>query len=159
MKIPPGIAEGSRLRSSGNGEAGIRGGANGDLYVVIHVQEHPIFHREEDNLYCEVPIPFSLAALGGEVPVPTLDGKAHVKIPAGTQGGQMFKLRGKGIVNINGRERGDLLARMIVEVPTRLNAEQKQKLKEFADLMGEENTPLRTESSFSTCPAALRAGG
>jgi molecular chaperone DnaJ len=143
LKIPPGIAEGSRLRSSGNGEAGIRGGAHGDLYVVIHVQEHPVFHREEDNLYCEVPIPFSLAAIGGEVPVPTLDGKAHVKIPAGTQGGQMFKLRGKGIVNINGRDRGDLLARMIVEVPTRLNTEQKQKLKEFADLMGEENTPLR----------------
>jgi molecular chaperone DnaJ len=143
LKIPPGIAEGSRLRSSGNGEAGIRGGADGDLYVVIHVQEHSIFHREEDNLYCEVPIPFSLAALGGEVPVPTLDGKAHVKIPAGTQGGQMFKLRGKGIVNLNGRDRGDLLARMIVEVPTRLDSEQKQKLKEFADLMGEENTPLR----------------
>ncbi len=143
LKIPPGIAEGSRLRSSGNGEAGIRGGTPGDLYVVIHVQEHSIFQRDEDNLYCEVPIPFSLAALGGEVPVPTLDGKAHVKIPAGTQGGQMFKLRGKGIVNINGRDRGDLLARMIVEVPTRLNTEQKQKLKEFADLMGEENTPLR----------------
>jgi molecular chaperone DnaJ len=143
LKIPPGIAEGSRLRSSGNGEAGIRGGANGDLYVVIHVQEHSVFQREEDNLYCEVPIPFSLAALGGEVPVPTLDGKAHVKIPAGTQGGQMFKLRGKGVMNINGRDRGDLLARMIVEVPTRLNTEQKQKLKEFADLMGEENTPLR----------------
>jgi molecular chaperone DnaJ len=94
-------------------------------------------------LYCEVPIPFSLAALGGEVPVPTLGGKAHVKIPPGTQGGQMFKLRGKGIVNINGRDRGDLLARMIVEVPTKLNTEQKGKLKEFADLMGEENTPLR----------------
>ncbi len=75
--------------------------------------------------------------------MPTLYGKAHVMIPAGTQGGQMFKLRGKGIVNINGRERGDLLARLIVEVPTRLNTEQKQKLKEFADLMGEENTPLR----------------
>ncbi len=143
LKIPPGIAEGSRLRSSGNGEAGIRGGTHGDLYVVIHVQEHPIFQREEDSLYCEVPITFSLAALGGEVPVPTLDGKAHVKIPPGTQGGQMFKLRGKGIVNINGRDRGDLLARMIVEVPTKLNTEQKQKLKEFADLMGEENTPLR----------------
>jgi molecular chaperone DnaJ len=155
LKIPPGIAEGSRLRSSGNGEAGIRGGAHGDLYVVIHVQEHPIFHREEDNLYCEVPIPFSLAALGGEVPVPTLDGKAHVKIPAGTQGGQMFKLRGKGIVNINGRERGDLLARMIVEVPTRLNTEQKQKLKEFADLMGEENTPLR-KSFFDSAKELFR---
>ncbi len=77
------------------------------------------------------------------MPVPTLDGRAQVKIPAGTQGGQMFKLRGKGIVNVNGRGRGDLLARMIVEVPTKLNTEQKQKLKEFADLMGEENTPIR----------------
>jgi molecular chaperone DnaJ len=143
LKIPAGISEGSRLRSSQNGEAGIRGGGHGDLYVVIHVKEHPIFRREEDNLYCEVPIAFSLAALGGEVPVPTLEGKAHVKIPAGTQGGQMFKLRGKGIVNVNGRERGDLLARMIVEVPTRLNAEQRQKLEEFANLCGEENAPLR----------------
>ena len=143
LKIPAGIAEGSRLRSSQNGEAGIRGGPPGDLYVVIHVKEHLIFQREEDNLYCEVPIAFSLAALGGEVPVPTLEGKAHVKLPAGTQSGQLFKLRGKGIVNVNGRERGDLLARMIVEVPTRLNAEQRQKLEEFASLCGEENTPMR----------------
>ena len=143
LKIPAGIAEGSRLRSSQNGEAGIRGGGHGDLYVVIHVKEHAVFQRDEDNLYCEVPIPFSLAALGGEVPVPTLEGKAHVKIPAGTQGGQMFKLRGKGIVNVNGREKGDLLARMIVEVPTRLNAEQRHKLEEFANLCGEENAPLR----------------
>ena len=143
LKIPAGIADGSRLRSTGNGEAGIRGGGRGDLYVVIHIKEHTVFHRDDDNLYCEVPISFSFAALGGEVPVPTLDGKAHVKIPAGTQSGQMFKLRGKGIVNINGRDKGDLLARMIVEVPTKLNAEQKQKLKEFADLMGEENTPIR----------------
>jgi molecular chaperone DnaJ len=143
LKIPAGIAEGSRLRSSQNGEAGIRGGPHGDLYVVIHVKEHTIFQRDEDNLYCEVPIAFSLAALGGEVPVPTLEGKAHVKIPAGTQSGQLFKLRGKGIVNVNGRERGDLLARVIVEVPTRLNAEQRQKLEEFASLCGEENTPMR----------------
>ena len=143
LKIPAGIAEGSRLRSSQNGEVGIRGGPPGDLYVVIHVKEHLIFQREEDNLYCEVPIAFSLAALGGEVPVPTLEGKAHVKLPAGTQSGQLFKLRGKGIVNVNGRERGDLLARMIVEVPTRLNAEQRQKLEEFANLCGEENTPMR----------------
>jgi molecular chaperone DnaJ len=143
LKIPAGIADGSRLRSSQNGEAGIRGGPQGDLYVVVHVKEHKIFQRDEDNLYCEVPIAFSLAALGGEVPVPTLEGKAHVKVPAGTQSGQMFKLRGKGIQNVNGRERGDLLARMIVEVPTRLNSEQRQKLEEFANLCGEENTPMR----------------
>ena len=143
LKIPAGIADGSRLRSSRNGEAGIRGGPQGDLYVVVHVQEHPVFHREEDNLYCEVPIPFSSATLGGEIPVPTLEGKANLKIPAGTQSGQMFKLRGKGIVRVNSREHGDLLVRVIVEVPTRLNAEQRAKLQEFAELCGEDNTPLR----------------
>jgi molecular chaperone DnaJ len=143
LKIPAGIADGSRLRSARNGEAGIRGGPQGDLYVVVHVKEHEIFQREEDNLYCEVPIPFSIAALGGEVEVPTLEGKAHVKVPAGTQSGQIFKLRGKGIVHVSGRERGDLLARLMVEVPTRLNAEQRAKLEEFANLCGEENTPIR----------------
>jgi molecular chaperone DnaJ len=143
LKIPAGISTGSRLRSPGNGEAGIRGGPAGDLYVVIHVKEHKVFQRDEDNLYCEVPISFTTAALGGEVDVPTLEGKAHVKIPPGTQSGQMFKLRGKGIVHVSGRERGDLLARMIVEVPTRLNAEQRQKLEEFANSCGEENTPMR----------------
>lgn len=143
LKIPAGITDGSRLRSTQNGEAGIRGGPKGDLYVVIHIKEHPVFQRDEDNLFCEVPIPFSLAALGGEAPVPTLEGKAHVKIPAGTQSGQMFKLRGKGVVNVNGRERGDLLARVLVEVPTRLNSVQRQKLQEFADACGEENSPMR----------------
>jgi molecular chaperone DnaJ len=142
LKIPAGIADGSRLRSSGNGEAGIRGGAAGDLYVVIHVKEHPIFQREDDNLYCEVPISFTLAALGGEIAVPTLEGKANLKVPAGTQSGQAFKLRGKGVINVNGRDRGDLLARLLVEVPTRLNGEQRQKLEEFAALCGEENSPL-----------------
>jgi molecular chaperone DnaJ len=142
LKIPAGISDGSRLRSSGNGEAGIRGGAAGDLYVVIHIKEHPIFQREEDNLYCEVPISFTLAALGGEIAVPTLEGKANLKVPAGTQSGQVFKLRGKGVVNVNGRDRGDLLARLLVEVPSRLNTEQRQKLEEFAALCGEENTPL-----------------
>jgi len=142
LKIPAGIADGSRLRSPRNGEAGIRGGPQGDLYVVVHVQEHKIFQRDGDNLYCEVPIPFSVATLGGEVPVPTLEGKANLKISAGTQSGQIFKLRGKGIVHVNGRERGDLLVRVMVEVPTRLNAEQQAKLQEFAELCGEENTPL-----------------
>src|SRR3954471_8269023 len=142
LKIPAGIAEGSRLRSSRNGEAGIRGGAPGDLYVVVHIKEHEIFQRDEDNLYCELPVPFTLAALGGEIAVPTLEGKADVKVPPGTQSGQMFKLPGKGIINVNGRARGDLFARLIVEVPTALNAEQRQKLEEFAELCGEENTPL-----------------
>ena len=142
IKIPPGIAHGSRLRSSKNGEAGIRGGEQGDLYVVIHVKEHPVFKREDDNLFCEVPISFATAALGGEVPVPTLEGKASLKVPAGTQGGQSFKLRGKGVSHVSGRERGDLHAKLLVEVPTDLNSEQRQKLEEFAQLCGDHNTPL-----------------
>src|SRR6266704_2670970 len=93
LKIPAGIVDGSRLRSPRNGEAGICGGPQGDLYVVVHVQQHKIFQRDEDSLFCEVPIPFALATLGGEVPVPTLEGKANLKVPAGTQSGQMFKLR------------------------------------------------------------------
>ena len=143
LKIPAGIADSSRLRTSGNGEAGIRGGPSGDLYVVIHIKEHPVFQRDEDNLFCEVPIAFTIAALGGEIAVPTLEGKAHLKVPAGTQSGQVFKLRGKGLTNINGRDRGDLLARLLVEVPSRLNSEQRQKLEEFAALCGDDNTPLR----------------
>jgi molecular chaperone DnaJ len=143
LKIPAGIREGTRLRSPGNGEAGIGGAAAGDLYVVVHIKEHSIFHREADDLYCDVPIPFSVAALGGEVDVPTLEGKAHVKVPAGTQSGQMFKLRGKGITNVNGRNHGDLFARLIVEVPSRLNPAQRRKLEEFSALCGDENTPMR----------------
>src|SRR6266581_1258227 len=143
LQIPAGISEGTRLRSLGNGEAGIGGGPQGDLYVVVHVKEHKIFQREADDLYCEVPIPFSVAALGGEIEVPTLQGKAQLKVPAGTQSGQVFRLRGKGVLNVNGRERGDLLARLIVEVPSRLNPEQRCKLEEFAALCGEENTPMR----------------
>jgi molecular chaperone DnaJ len=131
------------LRSLGNGEAGTRGGPAGDLYVVVHIKEHKIFQREGDDLYCEVPIPFSVATLGGEIAVPALQSGAQLKVPAGTQSGQMFKLRGKGIANVNGRGHGDLFARLIVEVPTRLNAEQRRKLEEFAELCGDENTPLR----------------
>ena len=108
IKVPAGIAHGSRLRSSGNGEAGVRGGEQGDLYIVIHVKEHPVFQREDDNLFCEVPISFATAALGGEVPVPTLEGKASLRVPAGTQSGQSFRLRGKGVAHVNSRERGDL---------------------------------------------------
>ena len=109
---------------------------------IVHVGSH-VFHREADDLYCEVPISFSVAALGGEIDVPTLEGKAHLKVPVGTQSGQTFKLRGKGITNINGRGHGDLFARLIVEVPSRLNPEQRRKLEEFAALCGDENTPMR----------------
>ncbi|HEY2343792.1 MAG TPA: molecular chaperone DnaJ [Chthoniobacteraceae bacterium] len=142
LKIPAGIEDGSRLRSVRNGEAGIRGGPHGDLYVVIHVKEHEIFEREGEHLFCEVPVSFTAAALGGELTVPTLEGQAHLKIPAGTQGQAAFKLRNKGMPILNSSSRGDLIVRVLVEVPTRLNAEQRKKLEEFAALMGEENTPL-----------------
>lgn len=142
LKIPAGIEDGSRLRSSRNGEAGVRGGSPGDLYVVIHVKEHKVFQREEDNLYCEVPISFATAALGGEVRVPTLEGKASLKIPAGTQSGTVFKLRGNGIPSLNSSSRGDLMVTAMVEVPSKLNAAQRKKLEEFAELCGEENAPI-----------------
>jgi molecular chaperone DnaJ len=142
LRIPAGITDGARLRSSQNGEAGIRGGSPGDLYVVIHIKEHEVFEREEDNLYCEVPVSFATAALGGEVRVPTLEGKASLKVPAATQSGTIFKLRGKGIPSLSSSARGDLMVRVLVEVPAKLNAEQRRKLQEFADLCGEDNTPM-----------------
>ncbi|MEO7318158.1 MAG: molecular chaperone DnaJ [Chthoniobacteraceae bacterium] len=142
LKIPAGIEDGSRLRSTRNGEAGIRGGPPGDLYVVIHIKEHEIFERDGDSLFCEIPVSFTTASLGGEVEVPTLEGKAHLKIPAGTQGATVFKLRGKGIPSLNATARGDLMVRVLVEVPTKLNSEQRRKLEEFAELMGEDNSPL-----------------
>ena len=142
LKIPAGIDNGSRLRSSRNGEAGMRGGPPGDLYVVIHIKEHEVFEREEENLYCEVPIRFTTAALGGEVSVPTLEGKASLKIPAGTQSGTVFKLRGKGMPVLNSAQRGDLMVRVLVEVPSKLNHEQRRQLEEFAELCGDENTPI-----------------
>ncbi len=142
LKIPAGIEDGSRLRSVRNGEAGMRGGPPGDLYVVIHIKEHEVFEREENHLFCEVPVSFTTAALGGELEVPTLEGKAQVKIPAGTQSNTIFKLRSKGMPVLNSSARGDLMVRVIVEVPTKLDAEARRKLEEFAALMGDENTPM-----------------
>lgn len=142
LKIPAGIEDGSRLRSAGNGEAGARGAASGDLYVVIHIREHPVFAREGDDLFCEMPVSFVTAALGGEISVPTLDGKAAVKIPAGTQNGTVFKLRGKGMPHLRGSGHGQMLVRVVVEVPTKLSAAQRRKLEEFSESCGEQNTPM-----------------
>lgn len=142
LKIPAGIEDGSRLRSSGNGEAGMRGAPAGDLYVVIHIREHAVFAREGDDLFCEMPVSFVTAALGGEINVPTLDGKAAVKIPAGTQNGTVFKLRGKGMPHLRGSGHGQLLVRVVVEVPTKLSAAQRRKLEEFAESCGDQNTPM-----------------
>lgn len=147
LRIPPGVDTGSRLRSSGNGESGKRGGSPGDLYVIIHVKAHEIFHRDGDDLLCEVPISFTIAALGGEIEVPTLNGNAQIKIPAGTQTGSVFRLRGKGIRNVHGHGHGDLHAQVTVEVPAKLNTEQRAKLKEFADSCDASVNP-RSKSFF-----------
>jgi molecular chaperone DnaJ len=142
LNIPAGIDEGSRLRSSGGGEAGARGGGKGDLYVVIHLREHPIFSREGTDLHCTIPISFVTAALGGEVEVPTLSGPVKMKIPAGTQGGSDFRVKGHGMPRLQSSAKGDLHVRIEVEVPTRLNDEQRKALSNFAELCGEENTPI-----------------
>jgi len=141
LRIPPGIEDGSRLRSTGNGEAGVRGGQSGDLYVVIHVKEHEIFEREESNLFCDLPVSFAMAALGGELNVPTLHGEAQLKIPAGTQSGATFKMRGKGMPELQSTDVGDLHVRIVIAVPKKLTAEQKHKLQEFAELLGDEVPP------------------
>jgi molecular chaperone DnaJ len=141
LKLPAGIEDGARLRSAGNGEAGIRGGARGDLYVVVHIKEHEVFDREGSNLFCDVPVSFAMAALGGELKVPTLHGEATIKIPAGTQSGTIFKLRGKGMAELNGGGHGDLLARTVIAVPKKLSAEQRKKLEEFAEVLGDEVPP------------------
>jgi molecular chaperone DnaJ len=141
VRIPSGIEDGSRLRSSSNGEAGVRGGPSGDLYVVVHVREHDIFSRHGDDLLCDVPISFPTAALGGEIEVPTLTGPARLKIPAGTQSGTLFRLRGKGLPNVHGHGHGDQHVRVMVEVPARLSHAQREKLDEFAALASEDSYP------------------
>jgi molecular chaperone DnaJ len=132
VKIPPGIATGQRLRLQGEGEHGTAGGPAGDLYVVIHVQEHPFFHREGDDLFCEFPIAFPTLALGGTVKVPTLNGREELHIPSGTQTGTRFKLRGKGMPSVTGRGRGDLHVIAGVSIPKKLTKDQKLLLEELA---------------------------
>jgi molecular chaperone DnaJ len=144
IKIPPGIDSDSRLRSTGGGEAGLRGGASGDLYVVVHIKEHEVFTRNGMDLACEVPIPFTTAALGGEIRVPTLDGAVSLKIPAGTQSGSTFRIRGLGMPALQGLAKGDILTYVQVEVPTRLDSAQREALERFAELCGEENNPIHT---------------
>ncbi|MBK1882907.1 molecular chaperone DnaJ [Luteolibacter pohnpeiensis] len=143
LRIPAGVDTGTRLRSSGNGDAGVRGGPAGDLYVFLHVRDHDVFEREGDDLFCEVPLPFSVAALGGELKVPSLNGQSSIKIPAGTQGGTVFRLRDKGIPALSGGRRGDLNVKVQVEVPTRLNHEQQEKLRDFSESIGEANSPMQ----------------
>jgi molecular chaperone DnaJ len=155
LRIPAGVDSGSRLRSSGNGEAGTRGGPAGDLYVMLHIKAHDIFQRDGDDLLCEVPVSFVQATLGAEIEVPTLEGKAAIKIPAGTQSGVAFRLKGKGVKNLQGYGHGDLQVRVQVEVPARLTAEQKAKLQEFAALCDGRETPL-SQSFFEKAKKFFR---
>jgi len=141
VRIPAGVDTGSRLRSVGNGEAGLAGGQPGDLYVVLTVKEHEIFERHGQDLFCEIPIKFTLAVLGGSIEVPTLFGKATLKIPSGTQSGTTFRLRSKGIPSLRGGSQGDQLVRVHVEVPKKLSDEQRSLLEEFAKISGDADQP------------------
>nr|WP_231964928.1 molecular chaperone DnaJ [Verrucomicrobium sp. GAS474] len=132
VRIPAGIDDGTRLRSAGHGEGGVNGGPSGDLLVVVHVREHELFKRDGADLFCDVPISFARATLGGDLEVPTLDGKAIVKIPAGSQHGRLFRLKGKGLPDLRSRTPGDLHVRILIEVPTSLNIEQRELLQAFA---------------------------
>ncbi len=135
VKVPAGVDTGDRIRLSGEGEAGPTGGPNGDLYVQIQVRDHALFERDGKHLFCEVPIGFVDAALGGELEVPTLDGRVKLKIPSETQTGKLFRLRGKGVAPVRGGSVGDLMCRVVVETPVKLNKKQKALLEEFKEMM------------------------
>ncbi|QLE86393.1 MULTISPECIES: molecular chaperone DnaJ [Shewanella] len=135
VKIPAGVDTGDRIRLSGEGEAGEFGAPPGDLYVQVTVREHAIFVRDGNNLYCEVPISFSTAALGGEIEVPTLDGKVNLKIPSETQTGRMFRMRGKGVKSVRSHAVGDLLCKVVMETPVNLSDKQKELLREFDETL------------------------
>ena len=158
VKIPAGVDNGDRIRLSGEGEAGMYGAPSGDLYVQVHVKPHEIFRREGNNLHCEVPITFVTATLGGEVEVPTMEGNVNLKIPAETQSGKQFRLRGRGIKALRGGGTGDLLCHVIAETPINLSEEQKQKLHEFEEILkndGRNHTP-KTKSFFESVKRFFR---
>jgi molecular chaperone DnaJ len=134
VKIPSGIDEGDRIRLSGEGEHGVNGGPPGDLYVQIHIKPHQVFQRDHDDLHCEMPVSFTAAALGGEIEIPTLDGIAKLKVPAETQSGKVFRLRGKGIKGVRSAAHGDLLCHVVVETPVSLTDRQKELLREFEEI-------------------------
>jgi molecular chaperone DnaJ len=148
VKVPPGVDTGDRIRLAGEGEAGELGGPTGDLYVQVAVKPHEIFNREDANLLCEVPICITTAALGGDLEVPTLDGKVVLKIPPGTQTGKMFRMRGKGVKPVRGGPQGDLICRVMVETPVSLTDRQKELLQEFDQTLqghsGKRHSPTST---------------
>ncbi len=146
VKIPAGVYEGAQVRVSGEGEAGTQGGTSGDLFIVVRIKEHAIFERDGADLHCEMPITFPQATLGAEVDAPTLDGKVKIRIPAGTESGRVFRLRGHGVKDVRVRQKGDLFVRVQIVVPKKLTAKQEDLLKAFAKETGDEVYPER--SSF-----------
>ena len=145
ITIPPGVETGSRLRVAGKGEGGAHGGPAGDLYVILHVRAHNLFKRLDDDIFCEIPIPLDVAALGGAVRVPTIHGYASLKIPAGTENGKVFRLRGKGITNPRGHTKGDHHVRVMVEVPVKLSGAQRKKLQDMAESIPSEQYPANQD--------------
>jgi molecular chaperone DnaJ len=139
VKIPAGVDEGDRVRLSGEGEPGVNGGPPGDLYVQVQIKEHPVFQRDHDDLHCEMPVSFAIAALGGEIEIPTLEGSARIKVPAETQSGKVFRLRGKGIVGVRSHSAGDLFCHVVVETPVKLTERQKELLREFESISLEDS--------------------
>ncbi|MBI2707416.1 MAG: molecular chaperone DnaJ [Proteobacteria bacterium] len=150
VTIPAGIEEGARIRLAGEGEAGLRGGSPGDLYIFLHIKSHKFFHRDGPNIYCQVPISMSTAALGGEIEVPAIDGHtARVKVPEGTQSGKQFRLKGKGMSILRSSTRGDMYIETTVETPVNLTKRQKELLQEFAGLEKKSHSSPLSEGFFS----------
>ncbi|MBT2643729.1 molecular chaperone DnaJ [Bacillus sp. ISL-41] len=156
VKIPAGVDDGQQLRVAGKGEAGINGGPAGDLYIVFHIRSHEFFERDGDDIYCEMPITFVQAALGDEVEVPTLHGKVKLKVPAGTQTGTKFRLKGKGVPNVRGYGTGDQHVLVRIVTPTKLSEKQKQLLREFAEVSGQSPLGEQEESFFSKVKRAFK---
>ena len=149
VNIPAGVETGTRIRLSGEGEAGLRGGPSGDLYIFIEVREHDLFQREGGNPFCRVPVSMTSAALGGDIEVPTIDGgRSRVKIPSGSQSGRQMRLRNKGMPSIKSSQIGDMFIELAIETPVNLTSRQKELLREF-EAMSEDNNP-ESKSFFST---------
>ena len=149
IKIPSGVDEGDRIRLTGNGEPGMNGGPAGDLYVQMSLKPHAVFQREGDDLHCEMPIGFATAALGGEISIPTLDGKAEIKVPSESQSGKTFRLRGKGIKGVRSSAPGDLYCHVVIETPVNLTSRQKELLREFDEINRKDaSTHSPKEKSF-----------
>ncbi len=142
--MPPGVEDGTRILYTGHGDAGLDGGPAGDVYVVLHVAEHPFFERDGKDLHCAIPISFTQAALGAKVKIPTLEGEATLEIPEGTQTGTSFRVRKKGMPVLNSSGRGDLFVEVKVTTPEKLTRQQRELLEQLAETLGQENQPQKT---------------